>query len=133
MLIDCDRCEMRDIACADCVVGVLITAADAQSAERGMPPGAPSARPAAPATGRARQARGADLAGPARPGAAAPAEAAATGAAHQPGAPGAEIGEPERQALHTLAAAGLVPPLRLVLPGPDRGAPAGEFPDAEAS
>jgi hypothetical protein len=24
MLIDCDRCEMRDIACADCVVGALL-------------------------------------------------------------------------------------------------------------
>ena len=26
MLIDCDRCEMRDIACGDCVVGVLLGA-----------------------------------------------------------------------------------------------------------
>lgn len=24
MLIDCDRCEMRDIACRDCVVGTLL-------------------------------------------------------------------------------------------------------------
>jgi hypothetical protein len=24
MLIDCDRCTMRDIACADCVVTVLL-------------------------------------------------------------------------------------------------------------
>jgi hypothetical protein len=24
MLIDCDRCEMRDIACGDCVVGALL-------------------------------------------------------------------------------------------------------------
>ena len=24
MLIDCDRCEMRDIACADCVVTALL-------------------------------------------------------------------------------------------------------------
>jgi hypothetical protein len=24
MIIDCDRCRMRDIACADCVVSVLL-------------------------------------------------------------------------------------------------------------
>ncbi|WP_129669169.1 hypothetical protein [Phytoactinopolyspora endophytica] len=24
MLIDCDRCEMRNIACSDCVVNVLL-------------------------------------------------------------------------------------------------------------
>lgn len=30
MLIDCDRCEMRDIACDDCVVTTLL----------GSPPGA---------------------------------------------------------------------------------------------
>lgn len=28
MIIDCDRCEMRDVACDDCVVTVLL----------GMPP-----------------------------------------------------------------------------------------------
>jgi hypothetical protein len=26
MIIDCDRCEMRDIACEDCVVSVLLGA-----------------------------------------------------------------------------------------------------------
>ena len=26
MLIDCDRCEMRDIACGDCVVTALLGA-----------------------------------------------------------------------------------------------------------
>jgi hypothetical protein len=25
MIIDCDRCTMRDIACADCVVSVLLS------------------------------------------------------------------------------------------------------------
>jgi hypothetical protein len=25
MLIDCDRCEMREIACKDCVVGALLS------------------------------------------------------------------------------------------------------------
>ncbi len=24
MLIDCERCEVRDIACGDCVIGVLL-------------------------------------------------------------------------------------------------------------
>jgi hypothetical protein len=61
MLIDCDRCEMRDIACVDCVVGALLNI-DAAREE------------------------------------------------------GATIGEPERRALRTLADAGMVPPLRLVLP-----------------
>jgi len=28
MLIDCDRCVMRDIACSDCVVTVLLSAPD---------------------------------------------------------------------------------------------------------
>ncbi len=55
MLIDCDRCEMRDIACGDCVVGAMLDGA-------------------------------------------------------------LEIEEPERDALRTLADAGMVPPLRLVLP-----------------
>jgi hypothetical protein len=93
VLIDCDRCEMRDIACADCVVGVLMSG-----------------------------------------------EHAGGDTAPENGAPAREIGEPERRALHTLAAAGLVPPLRLAVPGsagderaadfPDAAA---EFPDAEAS
>jgi hypothetical protein len=81
VLIDCDRCEMRDIACDDCVVGALITQQDL--------PGP-------------REPRAADQ----------PAEAQGTGR------PGPEIGEPERRALRTLASAGLVPPLRLVLPDP---------------
>ncbi len=28
MLIECDRCEMRDIACADCVVTALLAGAE---------------------------------------------------------------------------------------------------------
>lgn len=34
MLIDCDRCEMRDIACADCVVTALLST-PAEQAEIG--------------------------------------------------------------------------------------------------
>lgn len=93
MLIDCDRCQMRDIACADCVVGVLMSAEHAG--------------------GDAAHTNGA-------PG-------------KEIGAPGKEIGEPERRALRTLAAAGLVPPLRLALPGSAGGERADGYPDAEAS
>lgn len=34
MLIDCDRCAMRDIACADCVVTALLSSG-AEHAELG--------------------------------------------------------------------------------------------------
>ena len=61
MLIDCERCEMRDIACADCVVTALLRL-------------------------------------PGKPG--------------RPGRP-AEIGDAERRALHVLADAKLVSPLRM--------------------
>jgi hypothetical protein len=61
MLIDCERCVMRDIACADCVVTALLRL-----------PGPP---------GRAGRV--------------------------------AEIGEAERRALHALADAKLVSPLRM--------------------
>jgi hypothetical protein len=101
VLIDCDKCVMRDIACADCVVGAL-------------------------------------MAGQGRPETGSPGERAGSDTVHGHGTPGTEIGEPERQALGTLADAGLVPPLRLVLPaaGPDEPAgefPGSRFPDAEAS
>ena len=33
MIIDCDRCEMRDIACDDCVVHVLLNAPSALELE----------------------------------------------------------------------------------------------------
>lgn len=33
MIIDCDSCIMRDIACKDCVVSVLISASSNQSHE----------------------------------------------------------------------------------------------------
>jgi hypothetical protein len=62
MLIDCDRCEMRDIACDDCVVTALL--------------GAP---------------------------------------------PDVEIAEETAVALRVLADGGLVPPLRMQLPGAAAG------------
>lgn len=131
MLIDCDRCRMRDIACDECVVSALITERGAPSADHGAPQGAPSAgRGALPA-------RGAASAGGDPPGTGPSGERPGAGRDHQPGAPGPEISEPERRALRTLAAAGLIPPLQLVLPEPEqpatRSEPAGEFPEAEAS
>lgn len=61
MHIDCDRCEMRGLACSDCVVSVLL------------------------------------------------------------GHPDTELGGEEQQAIGVLAEAGLVPPLRLVVPDDERG------------
>jgi len=36
MLIDCDRCEMRDIACDDCVINVLLGAPAPEEAGHGL-------------------------------------------------------------------------------------------------
>lgn len=33
MIIDCDTCVMRDLACSDCVVSVLLTISDRPNAE----------------------------------------------------------------------------------------------------
>ena len=33
MIIDCDTCTMRDLACSDCVVSVLLTISDRPSNE----------------------------------------------------------------------------------------------------
>ena len=48
MVIDCDRCEVRGLACGDCVVGVLLgmpgvpsaVADDPETTVAGRPPGA---------------------------------------------------------------------------------------------
>jgi hypothetical protein len=44
MIIDCDRCEVRGLACGDCVVGVLLGAPGGDGGEVGDP-GAPSGAP----------------------------------------------------------------------------------------
>ncbi len=90
MLIDCDTCEVRDIACNDCVVTVLLgpTRLDAGGATF------------APRLPLADLADLADLA-------MAPAGMV-------------EIGDEERTALSVLAESGLVPPLRLVRPADPR-------------
>ena len=33
MIIDCDTCTMRDLACSDCVVSVLLTISERPNAE----------------------------------------------------------------------------------------------------
>ncbi len=86
MIIDCERCEVRDIACGDCVVGVLL----------GVPAVPPRAADPGPAPGRAPRA---------------PAAASAVG---PPGAAGVQLDAAERRALQVLADQGLVPRLRLV-------------------
>jgi hypothetical protein len=49
MIVDCDRCEVRGTACADCVIGVLLGAPEQAPAESGAsrdtPPQAPSGAP----------------------------------------------------------------------------------------
>lgn len=46
MLIDCDLCAMRDLACDDCVVGLLLdTPRPARGTERGVGPPTILARP----------------------------------------------------------------------------------------
>jgi hypothetical protein len=89
MLIDCDTCVVRDVACDDCVVGVLL--------------GTPTVPAAHPPDGF----RG----GTKRSGADAPK------ADRQPGGPlPLEFGPVERRALEVLADHGLIPHLRLVTP-----------------
>jgi hypothetical protein len=44
MIIDCDSCEVRGLACGDCVIGVLLGApgpVDRHSEDSGLPSGAP--------------------------------------------------------------------------------------------
>ena len=44
MIIDCDGCVVRGLACGDCVIGVLLGAPgseDEGSGEHGLPSGAP--------------------------------------------------------------------------------------------
>lgn len=38
MLIECDRCTMRDIACDDCVIGVLLANPPARTTQSGQAP-----------------------------------------------------------------------------------------------
>ncbi|GAB2461445.1 hypothetical protein [Jatrophihabitans fulvus] len=82
MLIDCDTCTARHVACDDCVISVLLAT--------------PPVRAARP---------------PRRPVTAAPGPASSV-----------ELDDGSREAIETLAAAGLVPPLRLVRPVPEPGA-----------
>ncbi len=85
MIIDCDECAVRGLACGDCVVTVLL----------GGPPEDVAGDPAG-TMDIGRSAAG-DRSGP---------------YADKPGL--LELDDTERWAVHNLAAAGLVPPLRMV-------------------
>ncbi|MGI8870830.1 MAG: hypothetical protein ACR2F6_18810 [Mycobacteriales bacterium] len=90
MLIECETCAMRDIACSDCVVGVLLSSPPMPERVAG--------------TERSGETAGPGDAG--RSGSAADAGHAAV----------VGLTDDERAALAVLAGDGLVPPLRLVRP-----------------
>lgn len=94
MIVDCDRCEVRDTACGDCVIGVLMDVPEIDRPIPYLPVGQP----------------GAGTAGSGGSG------GSTTAAAGAPGAAGGtvEFAEPERRALQVLADHGLIPQLRLV-------------------
>jgi hypothetical protein len=107
LLIDCETCQVRDLACEDCVVSVLLG-------------------PTRWADEPDREAAGVALAGPLGAG---PPSAKRLSATHPtPATPTDAPGESisldaaERTALAVLAASGLVPPLRLV-PGSGSSSP----------
>ena len=41
MIIDCDTCEVRGVACGDCVIGVLMGVPDSDAGPAEQPSGAP--------------------------------------------------------------------------------------------
>jgi hypothetical protein len=41
MIIDCDTCQVRGLACGDCVIGVLMGAPESAGAAPDLPSGAP--------------------------------------------------------------------------------------------
>lgn len=93
MMIDCDRCAVRGLACGDCVVSVLLGGPpeDVALAANASEPGSSDRHAAYTA----------------------PADWGPTGPVH--------IDAVEVAALGALAAGGLVPPLRLVLPDTGTG------------
>ena len=97
VIIDCERCEVRDVACGECVVGVLLGVPAVPARAVGPPP---EAGPG-PDAGRPRRGR-----------------PAASGDG-RPGASRVQLDAAERRALQVLADQGLVPRLRLVA-GPPR-------------
>jgi hypothetical protein len=103
MLIDCGQCEFRAVACGDCLVTALVESgsshARGQKSERG--------RNKDVSNGDTQRKRADIAAGPRR-------MAGATDLTGRPGdIPGRHaFGALELQGLGTLAAAGLVPPLR---------------------
>ena len=91
MLIDCDTCEVRDIACGDCVVSVLLGPTRLATDDvtfAGVLPSDRTVLADAPSTAEGRTPLGVYA-----------------------------LADDERAALAVLAESGLVPPLRLVAPG----------------
>lgn len=100
MIVDCDRCEVRDTACGDCVIGVLMNVPEIDRPIPYLPvalPGEATGPGGAPGV-TGRPARWVDR------------RAAAGGPVDGP----VEFAEPERRALQVLADHGLIPQLRLV-------------------
>jgi hypothetical protein len=94
MIIECERCEVRGLACGNCAAAAIVSTAIAgagviTTAIVSQVPG--PGHPGRPGTAR---------------GAAGPDEAA------QPGAPPPDLGPAELRALRALASAGLIAPLR---------------------
>lgn len=104
MIIDCDSCAVREVACGDCVIGVLLGV------------------PAVPAAGERRTGAGAAVR-----------RATSLSATdHLPsGASTVHLDAPERRALDVLADQGLVPRLRLVAGPVRRDAPNYDSPESD--
>ncbi|GAA1382386.1 hypothetical protein GCM10009613_10130 [Pseudonocardia kongjuensis] len=93
MIVDCDRCQVRDTACGDCVIGVLMDVPEIDRPIPYLPVDVPGELPGTPV--RAEHAGG-------------------------PASGPLEFSEPERRALQVLAEQGLIPHLRLVEAGAGR-------------
>ncbi|MEE6274453.1 hypothetical protein [Georgenia wangjunii] len=133
MMIDCDSCTMKDIACDDCVVTFLTIPLGPPAAAPGRPralapPGAAgtaagggaatAGAPHAPAgTGDRSQDAGRAGAHPPHGGWAGSGDLPGCGGPPSPWEAGADLGEDERTAIAVLAGSGLVPPLRMVPAG----------------
>jgi len=91
MIIDCERCEVRGLACGNCAAAAIVSTASDSAITTAIVSQVPGPGPGRPSTAR---------------GAAGPGEAA------QPGGQPPDLGPAELRALRALANAGLIAPLR---------------------
>jgi len=92
MIIDCERCEVRGLACGNCAAAAIVSTASDSAITTAIVSQVPGpGHPRRPSTAR---------------GAAGPGEAA------QPGGQAPDLGPAELRALRALANAGLIAPLR---------------------